>query len=114
MKHRYKEAGPFWRWFLTRYNLAGIVMPIPFRPTCYYLPPWHKSPEFVRHENTHFKQIERMGTVPFTTAYLYYLARYGYRANPLEIEAYAQEARPQVQAHAQSCPEGQGLHAQGG
>lgn len=95
MKHRYREAGPFWRWFLNRYNLAGIVMPItPRGPTCYYLHPWHKCPEFVRHENVHMSQIERLGKVRFTALYLYYLARHGYRDNPLEVEAYAQEREP--------------------
>jgi hypothetical protein len=88
MTFRFVEAGPFWRWFLTRYQLAGIVMPW---GKCYYLPPWHKCPEFIRHETVHFKQMERDGRVMFTIKYLYWLARYGYRANPYEIEAYGRE-----------------------
>jgi hypothetical protein len=112
---RYEKAGIFWTWFLTRYNLAGIVMPIPFLPTCYYLEPWHKCPKFIRHENVHYRQIKRMGTIKFTVAYLYYLARYGYRNNPLEIEAYGYEAQSSSseEADVEAGPQGQGIHAQG-
>jgi hypothetical protein len=90
MIHRLVEAGPLWRCVLNTFGLAGIVMPWP-TPTIYYLSPWHKSPEFIRHELVHVAQIRRMGRVTFSLAYLYYLARYGYRANPLEIEAYGHE-----------------------
>ena len=107
MSPRYVEAGRFWHWFLTRYSLVGIVMPIPFRPTCYYLPPWNKCPEFVRHENVHFRQIACMGAIRFTITYLTYLALYGYRDNPLEQEAYGQKAQADVQTYRQ----GQGLDA---
>jgi hypothetical protein len=110
---RYEKAGVFWTWFLTRYNLAGIVMPIPFLPTCYYLEPWNKCPEFVRHENVHYRQIQRMGTIKFTIAYLYYLARYGYRNNPLEIEAYGHEESRREEADDEACRKGQRFDAQG-
>lgn len=89
MTPRFVAAGPFWRWFLTRYHLAGIVMP--WR-TIYFLPPWNKCPEFIRHELVHIDQINRDGPIKFSLKYLYWLARYGYRANPYEIEAYGREA----------------------
>ena len=115
MKYRIIEAGPVWRTILKTFNLAGIVMPWP-TPTIYYLPPWHKCPTFIRHELVHVAQIHRMGRVRFALTYLYYLARYGYRANPLEIEAYADEessSQEVRQADGKACREGQGIHAQG-
>lgn len=115
MKHRIIEAGPFWRLILNMFGLIGIVMPWP-TPTIYYLPPWHKCPQFMVHELVHVEQIHRMGRVCFALTYLYYLARYGYRANPLEIEAYGREesSREEVrQAYGKACREGQGIHAQG-
>ena len=40
-----------------------------------------------RHEECHWKQYQRMGFWGFYLKYLWYSARYGYRNNPLEIEA---------------------------
>ena len=70
---------------LKRAGLVGIVMP--WR-AIYYLDNWNKCPTFIRHEMVHIEQIERYGAIRFTIVYLYYLARYGYRENPLEKEAY--------------------------
>ena len=39
------------------------------------------------HEARHIFQIKRDGYLKFTVKYLYYLARYGYRNNPYEIDA---------------------------
>ena len=39
------------------------------------------------HEARHIYQIKRDGYLKFTVKYLYYLARYGYRNNPYEIDA---------------------------
>ena len=39
------------------------------------------------HEARHIFQINRDGYIKFTVKYLYYLARYGYRNNPYEIDA---------------------------
>ena len=39
------------------------------------------------HEARHVFQINRDGYLKFTVKYLYYLARYGYRNNPYEIDA---------------------------
>lgn len=98
---RFVEAGPFWRFALRRLGLAGIVMPItPRGPTCYYLRPWGRYLPFRQHEEVHFAQIARMGALRFTVAYLYYLARYGYRNNPFEKEAYGQETAETVETKA--------------
>jgi hypothetical protein len=39
----------------------------------------------------HLRQIQRDGPVRFTLTYAWWLLRYGYRANPYEIEAYSAE-----------------------
>lgn len=39
------------------------------------------------HEAVHLEQIARMGGARWAVTYLWYLLRYGYRANPLEVEA---------------------------
>ena len=39
------------------------------------------------HEARHIFQIKRDGYLKFTVKYLYYLARYGYRNNPYEVDA---------------------------
>ena len=43
----------------------------------------------VRHENTHIKQSYRLGYwgFGFIVVYLWYSIKYGYKGNPLEIEA---------------------------
>lgn len=102
-KARFVKAYWPWTWLLNGLGLAGIVMP--WR-SIYYLEPWQKSPEFIRHELVHIEQIDRLGPIRFSVLYLYYLARYGYRNSPLEREAYACES--QSQAHVQGSPEVQG------
>ena len=82
---RFVKAGPVVGWLLTRLGLVGIVMP--WR-TVYYLGNWNKCPVFMRHEMVHIRQIERDGPWLFSIKYLYWLARYGYRLNPYEREAY--------------------------
>lgn len=84
MKHRFVKAYGPWTILLKSIGCVGIVMP--WR-SIYYLEPWHRSPEFRRHELVHIAQIERLGAWRFAALYLYYLARYGYANNPLEIEA---------------------------
>lgn len=39
------------------------------------------------HEAVHLEQIARMGGARWAVTYLWYLLRYGYWANPLEVEA---------------------------
>lgn len=102
-RHRLKQARGPWKWFLTRLGLAGIVMP--WR-TIYYLPPWHKSPEFIRHELVHIRQIDRDGPVVFAVKYLYWLARYGYANNPYEVEAYGKKNQAASQAKQAQGPQG--------
>jgi hypothetical protein len=45
------------------------------------------SQRLIRHEQAHWKQWQRMGTIGFYTEYLWGLLRHGYRNHPMEIEA---------------------------
>jgi hypothetical protein len=40
-----------------------------------------------KHEAKHWEQYERMGVLKFYAVYLWYSLKYGYRNNPMEIEA---------------------------
>ena len=54
----------------------------------YYRTSEHLENQKLRaHETCHAKQYARMGWFKFIITYLYYTCRYGYKANPLEIEA---------------------------
>jgi hypothetical protein len=41
----------------------------------------------IRHEQAHWRQWQRMGTLRFYLTYIWYTIRHGYRNNPMEIEA---------------------------
>ena len=40
------------------------------------------------HEDVHQEQIQKEGWIKFMVKYFYYSAKYGYRQNPYEVEAY--------------------------
>jgi hypothetical protein len=96
VRHKFVKA--YWPWttLLNTIGCVGIVMPW---KSIYYLDNWNKSPEFRRHELVHIAQIERLGAWRFSVLYLYYLARYGYRNNPLEIEAYGSNNTGHMEQH---------------
>jgi len=50
------------------------------------------SDELIRHEAIHILQIREMGAIRFTLTYLWYLFRYGYWNNPLEVDARTRSA----------------------
>jgi hypothetical protein len=77
--------GPM-RWLLLLGGFAAITMP--WRRV-YILAEWKDHPGVNAHECVHLAQIDRHGPIWFTILYLWWLARYGYRRNPLEVEAYA-------------------------
>jgi len=72
------------RWFLRTFGYGGIT-----------LPPWGifilaerlGEDGLVRHEQAHWAQAQRMGIVRFYLLYIWYTIRYGYRNNPMEVEA---------------------------
>lgn len=88
----FKKAKHFYAWFLRTFSYAAIINP--FTMVCHvhesYYPPNNR---LIRHENTHFEQIKRDGTVKFCFKYLWYLLRYGYENNPYELEAKKAENR---------------------
>ena len=82
--------GPI-RWFLRRTGYAGICLP----PVGIYILAEHMySDRLIRHEQAHWRQWQRMGTIRFYAAYLWGLVRYGYQNHPLELEARAAETQP--------------------
>ncbi len=85
------QARVFWRPALRLLGAAAITMP--WRRI--YVLGEHFDDEILRrHEMIHIEQIERDGAVLFSLRYLWWLARYGYRQNPYEIDAYAREKEP--------------------
>jgi hypothetical protein len=72
------------RWWLRLTGYAGIALP----PVGIYILAEHLySDRLIRHEQAHWAQWQRMGTIRFYTAYLWGLLRHGYRNHPMEIEA---------------------------
>ena len=57
----------------------------------YALPEYVNNIRIERHEQAHWRQYERMGVLKFYAVYLWYSLKYGYRNNPMEIEARAAE-----------------------
>jgi hypothetical protein len=72
------------RWFLRTFGYGGITLP-PFG--IFILPERLHQGWLVRHEQAHWQQAQRMGVVLFYAAYIWYTIRYGYRNNPMEVEA---------------------------
>ncbi len=88
MKFSISVATGLVRWLLKTFGIAAITAP--WR-TIYVLKEFQYRDDIMRHEIVHVEQIARDGPVKFSILYLYWLVRYGYRANPYEIEAYAKE-----------------------
>jgi hypothetical protein len=49
------------------------------------------SDRLIRHEQAHWRQWQRMGTVRYYATYVWQVLRYGYHDAPMEIEARAAE-----------------------
>lgn len=76
------------RWFLRTFGYGGITLP----PLGIYVLVEHlHSQRLIRHEQAHWRQWQRMGTVRFYATYAWQVLRYGYRSAPMEIEARAAE-----------------------
>ena len=71
-------------WFLRRTGFAGITV-APWG--IYILPENLTNTNLIRHEQVHWAQWQRMGTVRFYATYLWQVARYGYWNAPMEREA---------------------------
>lgn len=86
-----REANRFWLKILDIFGMDGVTLP--WRVV--YIRPEHiDNIPLRRHETVHLNQLDRDGPVWWTIKYAYYLIRYGYRANPYEIEAYQSETAP--------------------
>ncbi len=71
-------------WVLRRTGFAGVAL----APWGIYILAEHLSNEsLIRHEQIHWEQWRRMGTVKYYATYLYQVLRYGYRTAPMEREA---------------------------
>lgn len=69
------------RWLLYAAHKKAVTLP-PWGMYC--LPGW----EWLEpHERVHWQQYERMGFFKYYLTYWWYLLRYGYQNNPMEIEA---------------------------
>ena len=80
---------PSWLASILRWRgFRAITLP-PFG--IYALPECCGDARIARHEQTHWRQYERMGVLKFYAVYLWYSLKYGYRNNPMEIEARAAE-----------------------
>ncbi len=76
------------RWFLRATGFAGITLP-PLG--IFILAERLGEDRLVRHEQAHWAQAQRMGVMRWYLTYIWYTIRYGYRNNPMEIEARAAE-----------------------
>lgn len=75
-------------WFLRRFGFVGVTL---YPIGIYVLPEMLEDRRLHKHEMAHWRQAQRMGAVRFYVTYLWYSIRFGYRNNPLEIEAREQE-----------------------
>jgi len=53
----------------------------------YLAPGYEQHAALLRHERKHLEQMQRDGKLVYMIKYTYWLVRYGYLANPYEIEA---------------------------
>ncbi len=83
-----KPASGLLLWLLRRFGFAGVTL---YPIGIYVLPEMLGDTRLHKHEMAHWRQAESMGAVWFYVTYLWYSIRFGYRNNPLEIEAREQE-----------------------
>lgn len=75
-------------WVLRRTGFHGVAL-APWG--IYILPAAMHSQRLIRHEQAHWRQWLRMGTVRYYATYLWQIVRYGYENAPMEVEARAAE-----------------------
>ena len=79
-----KPARGIIAWVLRRTGFAGVAL----APWGIYILPEHMySDRLIAHEQGHWQQWQRMGTVKYYATYLWQVIRYGYRNAPMEREA---------------------------
>lgn len=83
----FRPANWLWQWFLVRTDLWAI--PMPWRTVHVRRDIFGRNVQVLNeHERVHYEQMEREGTIWWHIKYFVFLARYGYRKNPYEVEAY--------------------------
>ena len=79
------RMAPGWiKALLKPFGFGAITLP-PFG--VFFVNPWDETSKLYKHESVHWEQYQRMGAIRFYLTYLWYQLRYGYRNNPMEIEA---------------------------
>lgn len=79
-----KPAKGIVAWVLRRTGFAGVAL-APFG--IYILPSHLNDNSLIRHEQQHWRQWQRMGTLRYYLTYLYQVLKYGYYNSPMEKEA---------------------------
>lgn len=79
-----KPAKGLVAWVLRRTGFAGVAL-APFG--IYILVEHMYSDKLIAHEQVHWQQWQRMGTLRYYATYLYQVLRYGYYNSPMEREA---------------------------
>lgn len=79
-----KPAPHVIRWFLRTFGFGGIALP-PFG--IFILAERLHEEALIRHEQCHWLQAQKTGVLRWYATYLVNNIRYGYRKNPLEVEA---------------------------
>ena len=69
-----------------RAEIVAMIDPF-FKNIMAYPKPYEITDEMYAHELCHLEQVEREGRFKFVVKYLWYCLRYGYDANPYEVEA---------------------------
>lgn len=85
-----KPAVLLFKWFLEFFNYGAITLPwgvIYMRDELIQIPLSAYTIALTKHEQVHAEQIQRDGAIKFCVKYLWYNLRYGYIANPYELEA---------------------------
>jgi hypothetical protein len=85
-----KPARHIIRWILRKTGFAGVTL----APWGIYILAEHMySDRLIRHEQAHWQQWQRMGTVRYYATYIWQVLRHGYAAAPMELEARAAEQK---------------------
>lgn len=79
-----KPARGLIAWCLRRTKFQGVAL-APF--SIYILPEAMADSGLIRHEQVHWRQWQKMGTLRYYMTYLYQVLRYGYWNAPMEVEA---------------------------
>lgn len=78
-----RRASGLIAWVLRKTGFAGVTLPW----AIYILPERWWDEKLHRHEQAHWEQMKTLGVLKFYALYLWYTLRYGYRQNPLEVQA---------------------------